>query len=85
MNSAQVKVLLIEDDPDDARLIKEMLADSDVASFTVECVERLADGLEFLDRADEDVLLLDLNLPDSTGFETFASAHAKAPTCPSSR
>jgi two-component system cell cycle sensor histidine kinase/response regulator CckA len=82
VDAAQVKVLLIEDDPVDARLITDMLAHSDVASFAVKCVERLADGLEFLDQADEDVLLLDLNLPDSQGFETFARAYAKAPHMP---
>ena len=46
MDGRRVKVLLVEDDPGDARLIREMLAASSEAEFAVECVERLAEGLE---------------------------------------
>lgn len=73
-------VLLIEDNPADARLIEELLADArgeddglrltaeDRVDVTLTAVETLADGLAEL--GDAEVVLLDLNLPDSTGLET---------------
>lgn len=67
-----LKVLLIEDNPGDARLIAEMLADAGAAGRTFELVwaDSLASGLERL-RGDEiDMVLLDLGLPDSSGLET---------------
>lgn len=63
--------LLIEDNPGDARLIEEMLRDHRGDS-PIEFVHEstLQDGLERLRTLEPDVLLLDLRLADSTGFET---------------
>jgi len=79
--SDRFTVLLVEDNPGDARLIEELLAEirrerdglrlagSDgPAAFTLAHEETLAAGTERLDGAD--VVLLDLNLPDSRGIET---------------
>jgi len=74
-------VLLIEDNPGDARLIREMIADQD-APFTVHCADRLALGLEHLSAGETALVLLDLSLPDSFGLETFAKVYAHAPTVP---
>jgi diguanylate cyclase (GGDEF)-like protein len=74
--------LLIEDNPGDARLIKELLAEEPAAPFRVLCVDRLQRGLEVLSTEQIGVLLLDLSLPDSHGLETFAKAYAHAAKVP---
>ena len=75
-------VLLIEDNPDDARLIEEMLAEEPAAPFQLNCVDRLSLGLEFLSSQKTELLLLDLSLPDSHGLETFARVYAHSPKVP---
>ena len=75
-------VLLIEDNPGDARLIKEMLAEEPAPSFPVTCADRLSRGFEMLSSGKVDLLLLDLSLPDSHGLETFAKVYAHSPKVP---
>jgi diguanylate cyclase (GGDEF)-like protein len=76
-------VLLIEDNPGDARLIREMIGDEPEASFVVEVVDRLAKGLERLSTGKEtSLVILDLSLPDSFGLETFAKVYAHSPAVP---
>ncbi len=77
-----VKVLLIEDNPGDARLIREMLSEGRGNSFNLECTERLHTGLERLDEGSIDVVLLDLSLPDSQGFETIHRVQEQASEVP---
>ena len=72
MVERNVRVLLVEDNPGDARLIQEFLSDAKVTSFQIEVVERLSDSLEALSCRRFDVVLLDLSLPDSSGLETLA-------------
>jgi signal transduction histidine kinase len=76
-----IRALLIEDNPGDARLIREMLRDAGVGHSAVELahVDRLAPGLEHLTSHVTEVVLLDLTLPDSQGFETFTRVHTQAP------
>lgn len=82
MPDTPTKILLIEDNPGDARLIREMLADAGGQGFAIEWLSRLADGLERLDQGKIDLVLLDLGLPDSQGLDTFIKAHAQAPQVP---
>ena len=79
--TAPIRVLLIEDNPGDARLIREMLHDAGGAHATVELAyaDRLAPGLEQLTNQVTDVVLLDLTLPDSHGFDTFTTVHTHVP------
>ena len=77
-----VNVLLIEDNPGDARLIQEMLVEGGGTQYTLECVDRLATGLARLVANDIGLVLLDLGLPDSQGFETFARVYAETPRVP---
>uniref|UniRef100_A0A7C3V5B1 Oxygen sensor histidine kinase NreB n=1 Tax=Desulfobacca acetoxidans TaxID=60893 RepID=A0A7C3V5B1_9BACT len=77
-----IRVLLVEDNPGDARLIKEMLAEAQGLEFNLEWVSRLADGLHRLDRDSADVVLLDLGLPDSQGLDTVIRAYRQAPEVP---
>ena len=73
MSEKKIKVLLIEDNPGDARLIREELAGHRIE---VAHADRLGRGLELLAEGGVDVILLDLSLPDSHGFETFSAASA---------
>jgi diguanylate cyclase (GGDEF)-like protein len=75
-------VLLIEDNPGDARLIREMIAEEAGAPFEIECAPRLAQGLERLSAGGIALVLLDLSLPDSMGLETFAKVYAHSPAVP---
>lgn len=81
-SNAKRKVLLIEDNPGDARLMREYLADPAGAQFELEHVTSLTDGLARLTQGGVDLVLLDLSLPDSPMAETFKRAHAAAPQVP---
>jgi len=76
------RVLLIEDNPGDVRLIREMLSEGEDGLFELECVGRLSQGLEYLSTRPAGVVLLDLSLPDSYGFDTFLRVYAHSPKVP---
>jgi two-component system, NarL family, sensor histidine kinase UhpB len=82
MAGTPTKILLIEDNPGDAHLIREMLAEAKAGSFALEWVPRLSEGLERLNRGGIDLVLLDLGLPDSRGLDTFLQGYAHAPEIP---
>ena len=82
MRDTPIKILLIEDNPGDARLIREMLAETETGSFVLEWVPSLFDGLERLNKGEIDLVLLDLGLPDSHGLDTFIKGYAHAPEIP---
>jgi two-component sensor histidine kinase/FixJ family two-component response regulator len=75
MDNEQINILLIEDNLADTALIREMLKESRKPRFKLYNARRLKDGLEILDLNPINVLLLDLNLPDSSGIETFQKAN----------
>ena len=77
-----LKLLLVEDNPGDARLIEEALADAGDDNFELEHVEDLASGGACLDSGDYQLVLLDLDLPDSVGLETFQRMRAHGPKTP---
>ena len=60
MESAHIKALLIEDNPDDALLMQAALEEADSVTLDVEWVERLSIGLERLSQGGIDVVFLDL-------------------------
>jgi PAS domain S-box-containing protein len=73
--------LLIEDNPGDARLINEMLKEAN-GEFAIMWVDQLADGLRELRQKPIDIVILDLNLPDSRGLATFSRLQAEFPRPP---
>jgi PAS domain S-box-containing protein/putative nucleotidyltransferase with HDIG domain len=75
-----IRVLLIEDNPGDARLIQEMLKDASNTNLRFEHATSLREGLKYLGDPEKplDAVLLDLGLPDSQGFETFTRFHEEA-------
>ena len=77
-----IRVLLVEDNPTDALLLREALAEAPSAKFMLTQVERLADGLARLREAPFDVVLLDLGLPDSSGADTVVRLHRQEPDVP---
>jgi signal transduction histidine kinase len=78
MRLERLKVLLIEDNPRDARLVQERLAEASGDPFDLEIATTLAAGLQRLNAGGIDAMLLDLALPDSSGQETFLRAKAQA-------
>jgi signal transduction histidine kinase len=80
----RISALLIEDNPGDARLIREMLREAGAGHAMVELLhaDRLAAGLERLSDGNVDVVLLDLSLPESHGLATFSAVHEAAPSMP---
>ena len=82
MDSQAIQVLLIEDNPGDAGLIRRLLKTSQNPLFELQHALDFSAGLERLQEGGVDVLLLDLALPGSSGFETIASAVAVAPDVP---
>jgi PAS domain S-box-containing protein len=82
MKRKQAAVLLIEDNPGDARLIREMLPEGKGAVLSLEWVESLTAGLQRIARGGIDLVLLDLGLPESAGLETLRRLHADAGRSP---
>ena len=74
-------VLLIEDNPGDADLVRLRLVEGK-SPVDVSCVDRLSEGLASLAKEPPSVVLLDLNLPDSQGAETFRKVLDSAPDVP---
>ena len=75
-------VLLVEDNPGDARLVREMLLDASNTKFDVRHVDRLADARQKLMEDDTGVVLLDLSLPDARRLEALMQLRAAAPDVP---
>ncbi len=82
MEDKLIRVLIIEDNPYDLRLIEEMLSEVNTPSFELISSDRLESGLKLLLNDGFDILLLDLSLPDSSGLDTFASVYEQAPEIP---
>ncbi len=82
MDNELIRLLLIEDNPGDARLVQEALSEARGVSFRVFSADRLTTGLQLLSEQTVDVLLLDLGLPDSQGLDTVITAHARFPDLP---
>ena len=82
MTGQPTRILLIEDNPEHARLLREMLTGMQQASFNLTHAEQLKEGLAKVSDETFDVLLLDLSLPDSQGLDTFDRAYEVASDVP---
>jgi CheY-like chemotaxis protein len=71
------RILIIEDDEDYQRLVSAVLTRSEEA-FDVKTARNLAEGIASVERFHPEIILVDLNLPDSTGYETFLRVKAQA-------
>jgi len=81
MEQQPAHVLLIEDNPGDADLVRLRLVESN-PPVQVDCVRKLSEALKALAADTPSLVLLDLNLPDSRGAETFRRVLEKAPDVP---
>ncbi|MBS1196805.1 MAG: putative signal transduction protein containing a rane domain, an and a domain [Proteobacteria bacterium] len=79
MSDAPTTVLVVENDPDNAKLIQKALVGRQASAFLVECVTRLSEALERLRQGEVDVILLDLTLPDGHGVEVVDQVSKAAP------
>jgi len=77
-----IKVLILEDNPDDFFILKEALESSENMDFEISHVHRLARAISVMHEKPVDVVILDLQVPDSIGLETFLSFHGKFPHIP---
>ena len=77
-----MRILLVEDNRADARLIQERLKRDSHAQFELVHAVRLYEALQQLEEGVFDVVLLDLGLPESQGIDTFHRVHEQAPSVP---
>lgn len=77
-----IRILLVEDNPEDARTLRELLAEESGFSFELREAGSMSAAEIFLAIEDFDVIVLDLFLPDSSGPESFRRAHVSAPGTP---
>jgi len=82
MTSEPIKVLLVEDNPGNIRLIREMLKEAKPALAALEDAPSLLTAVERLAKGGIDAVLLDLGLPDSQGLSTFVELHNHFPRTP---
>ncbi len=82
MNLDGIRVLLVEDNPGDARLFTELVRDTGAGLWKLVQADRLSTAIERLKREPFDLLLLDLSLPDAEGLDTVMRARAEAPKVP---
>jgi PAS domain S-box-containing protein len=82
MESPKIRVLLVEDNDGDARLIHESFAQSHSVRIALTRAARLDDALAKLRAERFDVMLLDLTLPDARGLDTLRTVRAVDQTVP---
>lgn len=78
MGEAAIRILIVEDDANDAELARACLDEATRAGAEIVHAASLADGLRALEAAEVHLTLLDLDLPDSSGFETLEKIRAAA-------
>lgn len=82
MSDTPLTILLVEDNPGDAQLLTVHLAEEAGDAFRIEWVQDLSTAMERISFELIDAVLLDLNLPDSEGFDTFTKMRTEAPEVP---
>lgn len=80
--ASATRLLLVEDDPAYAYLLRRLILEGGDGAFAIEEVDRLSAALEHLTHGDFDEVLLDLYLPDSSGLATFQEVHRLASDVP---
>jgi len=78
----RLRILVLEDDMIDRMQMERLLAASSISQHELACADRLDKALVLLDEREFDILLLDLNLPDSSGLDTLCTLEKKHPGLP---
>ena len=82
MEDKPIRILLVEDNPLDSRLLRELLKEVTTAEFDLHLAGRVQEAIARLSAESFDIVLTDLSLPDSHGLEAFRAVHAAAPNVP---
>lgn len=83
MSARTASILLVEDNPGDARLVREALRENGgPPGYEVQQAERLEQALDHLRAGIFDLAIVDLNLPDSRGLDTLQRLRDEAPDVP---
>ena len=82
MSALPIRVLLIEDNPGDARLLQEMLQEPGSLKTELTHFGCINDALNHLATSASNIILLDLGLPDAEGLSAVRQMHAAAPNIP---
>jgi len=82
MASYNINILLIDDKSSDIRLIQELLKDTKDFNHELINAKSLSEGLKYVKERLFDIVLLDLSLPDSSGFDTVIRTREKVKNCP---
>lgn len=77
-----IRLLLVEDNPGDARLIAEMLKEPGSHDFELTCITSLSEAVAWLGENKAHIILLDLGLPDAQGLDAVRRVRAAAPHIP---
>ncbi len=77
-----LKLLVVEDNPEDIELVSRMLTKKQFVNFEVETVARMSEAVLRLEKGGVDLILLDLGLPDSQGMGTYREIQRAAPKTP---
>lgn len=78
----KINILLVEDNPGDARLIDIFMKEAFGGDYTLSVCEDLSSGLKKITEGAFDIIIADLSLPDSDGLDTFKKIHEHAPEIP---
>lgn len=82
MMQNSLRVLLVEDSPTDSRLFQHVFFRASEENWSLEFVERLSEAIDSCQMQSFDLVLLDLNLPDSDGLNTVAKFSQAVPNVP---
>jgi CheY-like chemotaxis protein len=82
MNDTPMRILLVEDNSLDVRLLREMLSNQALREFSLIEVGYMSEAEKYLAANKVDIILLDLGLPDARAMEALRRAHAAAPRIP---
>ncbi len=84
IKNGSVNIFLVEDDPDDVLIFKDMLKEnlSDPFPHNIQNAFTLHEALEKIPQEKYDVIFLDLHLPDSNGIDTFTTINKSFPDTP---
>lgn len=82
MNKEIIHVLLIEDNKSAQYVVKKLLSEATLWDFTVDSCLTMNEAMNLLDAKSFDVILSDLELPDSTKGETLTRLHKTVKNIP---
>src|ERR1700686_3413202 len=82
MKEKALRILVVEDNQGDVRLLREMLSGEKPGEFELTHLLRLDEAEKYLAKGAADIILLDMGLPDGHGIDTVRRTHAAAPSVP---